>query len=64
MQKTDAESLMELFGLSHDLVDRLITFERGRGVLRAGNESAVIQFKGFQFEEQFLRSDPGAVLLR
>ena len=64
MQKTDAESLMELFGLSYELVERLVAFERGRGVLRAGNESAVIQFKGFQFEEQFLRSDPGAVLLR
>ena len=64
MQKADAESLIELFGLSHDLVDRLITFEKGRGILKAGNESAVIQFKGFQFEEQFLRSDPGAVLLR
>lgn len=64
MQKADAESLMELFGLSRDLVDRLITFEKGRGVLRTGNESAVIQFKGFQFEEQFLRSDPGAVLMR
>lgn len=64
MQKTDAESLMEIFGLSYQLVERLTAFSRGQGVLRTGNESAVIQFKGFQFEEQFLRSDPGAVLLR
>lgn len=64
MQKTDAESLMEIFGLSYQLVERLTAFSRGQGVLRTGNESAVIQFKGFKFEEQFLRSDPGAVLLR
>lgn len=64
MQKTDAEHLIELFDLSYELVERISAFSRGQGVLRAGKESAVIRFKGFQFEEAFLRSDPGAVLLR
>jgi hypothetical protein len=55
---------MQLFGLSYELVERITAFQRGQGVLLIGNESAVIQFKGFAFEEEFLRSDPGAVLLR
>lgn len=64
MQKTDAEQLVQLFDLSYDLVERITAFSRGQGVLRAGKESAIIRFKGFQFEEAFLRSDPAAVLLR
>lgn len=64
MQKNEAVELKELFGLSDALIQRLTAFPRGRGILRAGNESAVIQFKGFKFEEHFIHSDPGSALLR
>jgi hypothetical protein len=64
MQKNDALALGDLFGLSPQLIERIIAFPNGRGVLRAGNESAVIQFKGFAFEEEFLESNPEAVVSR
>ena len=64
MQKRDAEALGDLFSLSNELIERVVGFQRGQGVLRTGNESAVIYFQGFPFEEHFLRSDPGAVLTR
>lgn len=66
MKENDASALQDprLFGLSPELTNRIINFQRGRGVLRAGNESVVVQFKGFPFEEHFLRSDPGAVISR
>ncbi len=64
MQESDVESLIKLFGMSRPLANRLIAFNRGRGILRMGNESAIIQFQGFQFEEEFLKSDPKAALVR
>lgn len=64
MQETDARALGEMFSLSPELVERICGFQRGQGILRAGNESAVVYFEGFPFEEHFLRSDPEAVLAR
>lgn len=64
MRETDAPVLGKIFNLSPELVERLTTFQRGQGILRAGNESAIVHFEGFPFEEHFLRSDPNAVLVR
>jgi len=64
MEHTDAKGLGELFNLPDGVVNRIETFQPGQGILRAGQESAVVTFKGFPFEEYFLRSDPEAVLVR
>ncbi|SHE98519.1 AAA-like domain-containing protein [Desulfofundulus australicus DSM 11792] len=64
MQTTDAEALGEMFKLPKHVVEWISSFPQGRGILTAGNESAVVDFVGFAFEEQFLRSDPEAVLAR
>ena len=64
LQRVDAEALGGIFGLTRDLVERLQGFQRGQGLLKAGNESAVAYFQGLPFEEHFLRSDPEAVQVR
>ncbi|MBM7854961.1 hypothetical protein JOC37_001341 [Desulfohalotomaculum tongense] len=64
MQHTDAQELGEIFNLPDGVVSRIGTFQPGQGILKAGMESAVVTFKGFPFEEHFLRSDPEAVLAR
>jgi conjugal transfer ATP-binding protein TraC len=62
MQHTDAQSLGEMFKLPQHIVSMISTFPQGRGILTAGNESAIVDFTGLPFEDNFLRSDPGAVL--
>jgi DNA helicase HerA-like ATPase len=62
MQHTDAQSLGEMFKLPQHVIDMISTFPQGRGILTAGNESAIVDFIGLPFEDNFLRSDPGAVL--
>ncbi len=64
MQPSDAEQLGEIFNLSPELVKTITMFTPGQGVLKLGHESGIVRFKGFVFEEHFLRSDPGAVHLR
>ena len=64
MQHTDAQSLGEMFKLPQHVIDMISTFPQGRGILTAGNESAIVDFIGLPFEDNFLRSDPGAVLAR
>lgn len=64
LQPNEAEQLGEVFKLPHNVVERLKTFHVGQGILKAGNQSAVVFFRGFPFEEPFLRSDPEAVLAR
>lgn len=64
VQPTDAKGMGELFDMPNNLVERIGAFRQGQGILRMGNESAIVQFQGFPFEEHFLRSDPGAVLVR
>lgn len=64
MQPKDAEDLGALFDLPKIVVDRIKTFRQGQGILQAGFESAFVSFKGFPFEEHFLRSDPEAVQAR
>jgi len=64
MQHNDARELGEIFKLPKGVIGRLETFQPGQGILRAGLESAVVTFRGFPFEEHFLRSDPEAVLAR
>lgn len=64
MQPSDAEQLGKIFNLSPELVKNITLFTPGQGILRLGHESGLVQFKGFPFEEHFLRSDPGAVQLR
>lgn len=61
MQHNDARELGELFKLPKGVIDRIETFQPGQGILKAGLESAIVSFKGFPFEEHFLRSDPEAV---
>ncbi len=64
MQTSDAEELGKIFNLSPELVAMISTFTPGQGILKLGHESGIVRFKGFSFEEHFLRSDPGAVQLR
>ncbi len=64
MQPSDAEQLGRIFNLSPELVRTITMFTPGQGVLRLGHESGLVRFKGFSFEEHFLRSDPGAVQVR
>lgn len=64
MQHTDAQELGILFNLPTGVVSRIETFQPGQGIIKAGLESAIVTFKGFSFEEHFLRSDPEAVLAR
>lgn len=64
MQPTDAKALGEMFNLPKNVVEMISTFPQGRGILKVCNESAVVNFVGFSFEEPFLRSDPEAVLAR
>jgi len=61
MEPDDAKTLGLLFNLSPDLVKRISSFVPGQGILKMGNESGIVKFQGFSFEERFLRSDPGAV---
>ena len=63
MEATDAKILGQIFGLSPQLSEKISTFQQGQGLLKMNNESAIIRFEGFQFEEHFLRSDPKAMLL-
>ncbi|WP_238456642.1 VirB4 family type IV secretion system protein [Desulfotruncus arcticus] len=64
MQHNDARELGEIFKLPQGVINRIETFQPGQGILRAGLESAIVSFKGFHFEEYFLKSDPEAVLAR
>ncbi|OPX93883.1 MAG: AAA-like domain protein [Pelotomaculum sp. PtaB.Bin104] len=64
MQRNDAEELGKIFYLPKEVIDRIETFREGQGILKAGMESAFVNFKGFPFEEHFLRSDPEAVQVR
>jgi len=61
MQSTEARALGEMFGLPNEVVERITNFVPGQGLLSAGNESAVVRFKAFPFEEPFLWSDPDSV---
>jgi conjugal transfer ATP-binding protein TraC len=63
MESTDAKILGQIFGLSPQLSQKISTFQQGQGLLKMNNESAIIKFEGFQFEDHFLRSDPKAMLL-
>lgn len=62
MHPNDAQSLTEIFHLPAETIKRIESFKQGEGILQANMESAVVRFKGFPFEEEFLRSDPEAVL--
>ncbi|NYE57135.1 VirB4 family type IV secretion system protein [Carboxydothermus ferrireducens] len=64
LQQNEAEALGEVFKLPPNVVERLKTFQAGQGILKAGNQSAVVYFRGLPFEEHFLRSDPEAMLVR
>lgn len=64
MLPKDAEDLGIIFDLPENVVSSIKTFRPGQGLLQAGLESAIVSFKGFPFEESFLRSDPEAVLAR
>ena len=64
MQQTDADALGQMYNIPKTITDRLMTFRPGQGLLKAGNESAILQFRGLDFEEIFLRSDPEAVIIR
>lgn len=62
MHPNDAKSLTEIFHLPAETVKLIESFRQGEGILQANMESAIVRFKGFPFEEEFLRSDPEAVL--
>ena len=62
MQHTEAQGLGEMFNLPRNVVEDIERFYAGQGILQAGQESAIVQFEGFPFEENFLRSDPEAQL--
>lgn len=62
MHPSDAKSLTEIFNLPSEVVKRIESFRQGEGILQANQESAIVRFKGLPFEEEFLRSDPEAVL--
>lgn len=62
MHPNDAKSLTEIFHLPAETVKRIESFKQGEGILQANMESAIVKFKGFSFEESYLRSDPEAVL--
>ena len=62
MQHTEAIGLGAMFNLPDDVVDDVEKFHVGQGILQAGQESAIVRFEGFPFEERFLRSDPEAQL--
>lgn len=62
MHPNDAQSLTEIFHLPAETVKRIESFKQGEGILQANMESAIVRFKGFPFEEDYLRSDPEAVL--
>lgn len=64
LKPTDAEKLGEIFKLPEGVVEKFESFQQGEGVLQVGRESAIVRFKGFPFEEHFLRSDPEAVIAR
>lgn len=64
MQSNDANELAQIFNLPQEVIKRLETFQQGEGILQANQESAIVKFQGFPFEEYFLRSDPEAVLAR
>lgn len=61
MQQLDADALGQLFNIPKEVTDKLTTFLEGEGLLQCGRESAIIQFQGLPFEEEFLKSDPEAV---
>lgn len=64
LKKEEADVLGRLFGLPQNVVDQVSKFTRGQGLLQSGKESAVVNFRGFEFEEHFLNSNPEAVLVR
>lgn len=64
MQPSEARKLGEIFELPKHVVDRIIGFMQGQGLLMAGKENAIVRFQGFGFEEHFLSSNPEAVLAR
>lgn len=62
MHPNEAKSLTEIFHLPTETIKRIESFKQGEGILQANMESAIVQFKGFPFEEDYLRSDPEAIL--
>lgn len=64
MQPSEAREMGKIFNLPAHVVDKIIGFSQGQGLLICGRESAIVRFKGFQFEEHFLTSNPEAVLSR
>ena len=64
VQSTDAKEMGVLFNMPNSLVEKISTFQQGQGILRLGNESGIVHFQGFPFEEHFLRSDPEAEQVR
>ena len=64
MQHVDAVALNQMFDVPMKVIERMDSFQAGEGLLKAGKESAIVRFVGFPFEEEFLRSDPEAALVR
>ncbi|WP_273483442.1 VirB4 family type IV secretion system protein [Desulforamulus ruminis] len=64
MQSTDAKGLGQMFDIPPDVIEQIKSFEPGQGLLKVGNEMAVINFRGLPFEESFIRSDPEAIIRR
>lgn len=64
MQRVDAVALNQMFDVPMEVINSMDGFKVGEGLLRAGKESAIVQFRGFPFEDEFLRSDPEATMAR
>lgn len=64
MQPSEAREMGRIFNLPNHVVEKIIGFSQGQGLLICGRESAIVRFRGFKFEEHFLTSNPEAVLSR